>query len=172
MANPAATSRSRRDRLTELTWDWVPDYQQWRWESWLLEFDTTDLIDHPPRKEVGYLYVLGLSEDWIKVGITQDWSARRRTLCEQLHTRHGLQVEREWKTAAITTTAPLDSGTNALRRAETRVLDYARQLADQTILFYRRGRRGTSTETEMFHGAGFGMARAFADVIGRCETYR
>ncbi|MBF6340892.1 hypothetical protein IU450_34130 [Nocardia abscessus] len=164
----SSSKRQRRlalDVFADLTWEWVPDYQQWKYERWLLDFDTTGLLDYPEDDSFGYLYVLRLSEGWIKVGRTGRWGTRRHTLRRQLRARHTLGVEQEWKSAAIPS--------SELGRAESLVKAYARRIADHSRLSYARDRRGVtgrSEETEMFHGADFGMVRAYADVIGRCEA--
>lgn len=153
------------DQFADVTWEWVPEYEDWKFERWLLDYDSTRFLEYPEDDSFGYLYVLRLSGGWIKVGRTRRWNARRSALRRQLRERHTLSIEQEWKTA------PMPS--SELRRAESLVKTYAKQIADDSRLCYARGRHGEtgrSDETEMFHGADFGMVRAYADVIGRCEA--
>ncbi|WP_459548573.1 hypothetical protein [Nocardia sp. X0981] len=154
--------RSALDRLADVKVEWVPEYKEWRFESWLLDFDATGLCAYPEDGSFGYLYVLGLSDDWIKVGRTGKWAARQSSLRGQFRQRHTLSIEQVWKTVPIPAAE--------LAYAEARVKAYARRLADGSRLFYARGDGRVSEETEMFHAADFGLVRAYADVIGRCEV--
>ncbi|MFE1595461.1 hypothetical protein [Nocardia sp. NPDC058705] len=144
----------------------VPDYLDWKYERWLLDYDATGEAEYPEDGSFGCVYVLGLTGDWVKVGKTTKWWTRRRTaLHRQISERHRLTVEREWKTATM--------ASEDLSRAETLVKTYARQLCDGAHLSYPRARDGRpvhSRETEMFRNADFDRIRAYADVIGRCEA--
>ena len=144
----------------------VPDYLDWQYERWLLDYDATGEADYPEDGSFGCVYVLGLTDGWIKVGKTTKWWTRRRAaLYRQICERHRLTVEREWKTATM--------ASEDLSRAETLVKAYARQMCDGVHLTYPRPRDGSpvhSRETEMFRNANFDRIRAYADVIGRCEA--
>lgn len=138
----------------------------WKREQQQLGYDATTEHYYPegPDSGVGYLYLLGLNDGWIKVGQTTEWwGERRTTLRRQIPARHrGLRVEREWKTPSL----PAE----VLDWNEGRVKSYARQLSDGSQLTYDRGDGHLSLETEMFHGADYDQIRAYIDVIGRCEA--
>ncbi|MFJ9370266.1 hypothetical protein ACIRRA_38400 [Nocardia sp. NPDC101769] len=132
-----------------------------RYESWLVEFDATDLVDYPESPDIGYVYVLGLTDGWIKVGKTWQRSSRRlRELPNQTKDRHGPDIQQVWKTPPL---PPV------FHNVERRVLRYASSLSDGQYATYKGGGR-LRRETEMFHGVDFWTVRAYADLIGRCEV--
>lgn len=154
------THQSDLDRFADVEYELASD-----WDDWTFDVDTTSFCEYPEDHSFGYIYVFGLSDGWIKVGLTRKWDNRPSAVRNQIRVRHGLSVEQVWKTAPV--------ASNELRRIELLVHGYARRIADSSCLFYLRdktGQRGRSRETEMFHGAEFGRVRAYADVIGRCET--
>lgn len=54
----------------------VPAFEDRRNERMLLSYDATGERDYPETGWFGYLYVFGLSNDWIKVGRTGYWDKR------------------------------------------------------------------------------------------------
>lgn len=105
----------------------------------------------------GHLYVLKVSGDWIKVGMSRRWSRRQGDLGRQLAERHELTiVAPPWRTPPL----PLDQ----LKAVEQQVLQYARGLADDTRYYYQRG-DWESEEREMFHGTDYEAVCAYADRI-------
>lgn len=58
------------------TISWTPAFQDQRNERMLLGYDATGERDYPETGYFGYLYVFGLSNDWIKVGRTGYWDKR------------------------------------------------------------------------------------------------
>lgn len=146
----APTRQSDLDRFAQIEYELASEWEDS--QDWTYDIDTTSFCEYPEDHSFGYIYVFGLSDGWIKVGLTRRWDDRPSAVRHQVLVRHGLCVEQVWKTAPI--------ASSELRRVEHLVKGYARRIADSACLFYLRDKKGKprqSQETEMFHGAGGGL---------------
>lgn len=101
----------------------------------------------------GYLYIIQLDQGWVKVGTTSEPGKRIAGQTRSYRNKHGLTLLRVW----------YSTPTLEPRQVEDHLKLWARTHSDALEL--PRPRKGSSGESETFHGIEFNDAVAFARTL-------